>query len=93
MTPTSDGSSTFTTRPLGNTARALVREPSDAVCRQYRGQARAGAGLPRPICASSLDNAERVLAFMPARQGSVRLAARGPVAHGALRPARNAADR
>ena len=60
----------FYKSPLGKISRALVREEIVRLAGNVRGLRVLGLGFATPYMRFTLDKAERVLAFMPARQGS-----------------------
>jgi SAM-dependent methyltransferase len=64
--------------PLGRISRALVREHIMALTGDVRGRRIAGLGFATPYLRYTLDKAERVLAFMPARQGASAWPREGP---------------
>lgn len=68
----------FYRSPLGNIVRALVRKEVLRLAGEVKGQRILGLGFATPYMRSSLDRAERVLAFMPARQGSSAWPREGP---------------
>ena len=68
----------FYKSPLGKIARALVREEIIRLCGNVRGLRVLGLGFATPYLRFTLDKAERVLAFMPARQGSSAWPREGP---------------
>lgn len=63
----------FYKSPLGKISRALVREEIVRLAGNVRGLRVLGLGFATPYMRFTLDKAERVLAFMPARQGSSAL--------------------
>jgi SAM-dependent methyltransferase len=69
--------------PLGRISRALVREQVMALCGNVRGKRVLGLGFATPYLRFALQPAERVLAFMPARQGASAWPREGP-SHTAL---------
>src|SRR6218665_2272401 len=68
----------FYKSPLGKIARALVREDVVRLAGNVRGQRVLGLGFATPYLRFALEPAERVLAFMPARQGSSAWPREGP---------------
>jgi SAM-dependent methyltransferase len=64
--------------PLGRISRALVREQVTELAGNVRGQRVLGLGFATPYLRFTLDSAERVLAFMPARQGASSWPREGP---------------
>ena len=70
MTPDVRQIISFYKSPLGKMSRALVREEVMRFAGEVRGQRVLGLGFATPYLRFTLDKAERVLAFMPARQGS-----------------------
>ena len=66
---------------MGERTRALVREEVIRLSGNVRGQRVLGLGFATPYLRFALDKAERVLAFMPARQGA---GGRGAAAAGDL---------
>jgi SAM-dependent methyltransferase len=68
----------FYKSPLGRIARALVREQIIALSGNIAGQRILGLGFASPYLRFSLEKAERVLAFMPARQGASAWPREGP---------------
>ena len=82
MTPDVTGLIGFYKSPLGRIARTLLREQIRALAGDVAGQRVLGLGFATPYMRFTLADAERVLAFMPARQGGVIMAARGAVAYG-----------
>lgn len=73
----------FYRSPLGKIARALVREEVMRLCGSVKGQRVLGLGFATPYLRFTLQSAERVLAFMPARQGASAWPREGP-SHTAL---------
>jgi len=68
----------FYKSPLGKISRALVREEVIRLSGNVRGQRVLGLGFATPYLRFALDKAERVLAFMPARQGASAWPREGP---------------
>ncbi|MDB5561325.1 methyltransferase domain-containing protein [Ramlibacter sp.] len=68
----------FYKSPLGRIARALIREQIIEFSGNVRGLRVLGLGFATPYMRFSLETAERVLAFMPARQGSSAWPREGP---------------
>jgi SAM-dependent methyltransferase len=68
----------FYKSPLGKMSRALLREEVLRFCGDVRGLRVLGLGFATPYMRFTLDKAERVLAFMPARQGSSAWPREGP---------------
>lgn len=68
----------FYRSPLGNFARALVREEVLRLAGDVRGLRVLGLGFATPYLRFALQPAERVLAFMPQRQGSSAWPREGP---------------
>ena len=64
--------------PLGRISRALVREQIMALAGNVAGKRILGLGFSTPYLRFTLDKAERVLALMPARQGSSAWPREGP---------------
>jgi len=73
----------FYRSPLGKIARALVREEVMRLSGSVKGQRVLGLGFATPYLRFTLQSAERVLAFMPARQGASAWPREGP-SHTAL---------
>jgi len=69
--------------PLGRISRALVREQIMGLAGDVTGRRVLGLGFATPYLRFTLDRAERVLAFMPARQGASAWPREGP-SHTAL---------
>jgi SAM-dependent methyltransferase len=78
MTPDVKRLIEFYKSPLGKITRALVREEIVRFAGDVRGQRILGLGFATPYLRFSLERAERVLAFMPARQGSSAWPREGP---------------
>ncbi|WP_127144164.1 methyltransferase domain-containing protein [Pelagibacterium montanilacus] len=70
MTPDVDGLSRFYRTPLGRLARRLIREQVSALAGDVTGRRILGLGYTTPYLGATLGGAERVLVFMPARQGA-----------------------
>lgn len=68
----------FYKSPLGKISRALVREEVNRLSGNVRGQRVLGLGFATPYMRFAIDKAERVLAFMPARQGASAWPREGP---------------
>lgn len=68
----------FYKSPLGRIARALVREQIMGLAGDVTGKRVMGLGFASPYLRFTLDRAERVLAFMPARQGASSWPREGP---------------
>lgn len=66
--------------PLGRMSRALVREQVIGLAGDVTGQRVVGLGFASPYLRFALAPAERVLAFMPARQGASAWPREGPSA-------------
>jgi len=64
--------------PLGRISRALVREQIMALAGDVRGKRILGLGFATPYLRFTLGPAERVLAFMPGRQGASAWPREGP---------------
>ncbi|OAM73567.1 class I SAM-dependent methyltransferase [Devosia elaeis] len=64
--------------PLGRISRRLVRDQVIGLAGDIRGKRVLGLGFATPYLRFSLDVAERVLAFMPARQGASAWPREGP---------------
>jgi len=78
MTPDVTRLIEFYKSPLGRIARHLVREQVMALSGPVRGLRVLGLGFATPYMRFTLEPAERVLAFMPARQGSSAWPREGP---------------
>ena len=70
----------FYTGPLGRIARALVTRQIATLWGNLRGERVAGIGYATPYLGQYRETAERVLAFMPARQGVINWPSDGPSA-------------
>ncbi len=68
----------FYKSPLGKVARALVREEVLRLAGDVRGLRVMGLGFATPYLRFALEPAERVIAFMPQRQGSSAWPREGP---------------
>jgi SAM-dependent methyltransferase len=68
----------FYRSPLGKVSRVLVREEIVRLAGNVRGLRVLGLGFATPYLRFTLEPAERVLAFMPARQGSSAWPREGP---------------
>jgi SAM-dependent methyltransferase len=68
----------FYKSPLGRISRALVREQVMGLCPSVEGKRVLGLGFATPYLRFTLDKAERVLAFMPSRQGASAWPREGP---------------
>lgn len=68
----------FYKSPLGKVARVLVREEILRLAGNVAGLRVLGLGFATPYMRFALERAERVLAFMPARQGSSAWPREGP---------------
>ena len=68
----------FYRSPLGRIARTLVREQVVALAHDVQGKRVLGLGFATPYLRFTLDQAERVLAFMPSRQGASAWPREGP---------------
>lgn len=68
----------FYKSPLGKIARALVREEVIRLAGNIDKRRVAGLGFATPYLRFTMDKAERVLAFMPARQGASAWPREGP---------------
>lgn len=78
MTPDVDSLIRFYKSPLGRLTRHLIREQVHALAGNTAGLRILGLGFATPYLRSSLRDAERVLAFMPARQGASAWPREGP---------------
>ncbi|WP_417307603.1 class I SAM-dependent methyltransferase [Devosia sp.] len=78
MTPDVQRLIQFYKSPLGKIARALVREDIMRVAGAIDKQRIVGLGFATPYLRFTLEKAERVLAFMPARQGASAWPREGP---------------
>jgi len=68
----------FYKSPLGKISRTLVRDDVTQLAGNVRGQRVLGLGFATPYLRFALGPAERVLAFMPARQGASAWPREGP---------------
>ncbi|WP_395818132.1 class I SAM-dependent methyltransferase [Devosia sp.] len=68
----------FYKSPLGKISRTLVRDDVTQLAGNVRGQRVLGLGFATPYMRFALGPAERVLAFMPARQGASAWPREGP---------------
>ena len=68
----------FYRSPLGNISRALLRKEIIRFAGPVRGRRVLGLGFATPYMRFTLSEAERVLAFMPARQGASAWPREGP---------------
>jgi SAM-dependent methyltransferase len=68
----------FYKSPLGKISRALVREEVIRLAGNVQGQRVLGLGFATPYLRFTMEKAERVLAFMPARQGASSWPREGP---------------
>ena len=78
MTPDVTGLIAFYKSPLGKMARALLREEVVRMAGPVTGKRVLGLGFATPYLRFTLGSAERVLAFMPARQGASAWPREGP---------------
>ena len=78
MTPDIQKLLEFYRSPLGNLARDLVRMPIKKFAGNVSGKRVLGLGFATPYLRFTLKPAERVLAFMPARQGASSWPREGP---------------
>jgi SAM-dependent methyltransferase len=78
MTPDVARLIAFYKSPLGKISRALLREEIMRLSGNVRGLRVLGLGFATPYLRFALDKAERVLAFMPARQGASAWPREGP---------------
>jgi len=78
MTPDVGRLIRFYKSPLGHVARRLVREQVRTMMGDVRGRRVLGLGFATPYLRSALGPAERVLSFMPARQGASSWPREGP---------------
>lgn len=83
MTPDVKRLIDFYKSPLGKISRALVRESVTRLAGDVRGKRVLGLGFATPYMRFTLEPAERVLAFMPGRQGASAWPREGP-SHTAL---------
>lgn len=68
----------FYRSPLGNISRALLRREIIRLAGSIRGQRVLGLGFATPYLRFAMADAERVLAFMPGRQGASAWPREGP---------------
>jgi SAM-dependent methyltransferase len=78
MTPDVKRLISFYKSPLGRISRSLVREQIRALAGDVKGLRVLGLGFATPYLRFTLKDAERVLAFMPARQGASSWPREGP---------------
>lgn len=78
MTPDITQLLTFYKSPLGHLARGLVRDRIVGFAGDVKGRRVLGLGFATPYLRFALKPAERVLAFMPARQGASSWPREGP---------------
>ena len=78
MTPDVKRLIEFYKSPLGKISRALVREEVVRMAGSLDSRRVLGIGFATPYLRFALDKAERVIAFMPARQGSSAWPREGP---------------
>jgi len=78
MTPDVRSIIAFYKSPLGKLARVLVREEVMRFAGDVRGKRVLGLGFATPYMRFTLEKSERVLAFMPARQGASAWPREGP---------------
>lgn len=78
MTPDIEKLLSFYRSPLGNVARELVRRPVIDFAGDVTGKRVLGLGFATPYLRFTMKSAERVLAFMPARQGASSWPREGP---------------
>ena len=78
MTPDVARLIAFYKSPLGRISRALIREVVVALAGDLKGRRVLGLGFATPYLRFTLETAERVLAFMPARQGASAWPREGP---------------
>jgi SAM-dependent methyltransferase len=78
MTPDVKRLIDFYKSPLGKLSRALIREEVLRFAGDVRGRRVLGLGFATPYLRFTLERAERVIAFMPARQGSSAWPREGP---------------
>lgn len=78
MTLDVDGLIRFYKSPLGRLTRQLIREQVSQLAGDVTGLRILGLGFATPYLRGALDGAERVLAFMPARQGASSWPREGP---------------
>lgn len=78
MTPDIAGLIAFYRSPLGKIARALLREEVVRMAGNVAGKRVLGLGFATPYLRFTMAAAERVIAFMPARQGASAWPREGP---------------
>lgn len=78
MTPDVDRLIRFYKSPLGRLSRTLIREQISMLAGDVTGLRIMGLGFASPYLRGALSGAERVLAFMPARQGASAWPREGP---------------
>lgn len=78
MTPDVESLIRFYKSPLGRLTRQLVREQVSQLAGDVTGLRILGLGFATPYMRGALKGAERVLAFMPARQGASSWPREGP---------------
>ncbi len=78
MTPDVDGLIRFYKSPLGRLTRQLIREQVSQLAGDVTGLRILGLGFATPYLRGALKGAERVIAFMPARQGASSWPREGP---------------
>ena len=78
MTPDVEGLIRFYKSPLGWLTRHYIREQVSALAGDVTGLRILGLGFATPYLRGALKGAERVLAFMPARQGASAWPREGP---------------
>ncbi|HWJ88470.1 MAG TPA: methyltransferase domain-containing protein [Pelagibacterium sp.] len=78
MTPDVESLIAFYKSPLGRLSRELIRTQVSALAGDVTGQRLLGLGFATPYLRGALKGAERVLAFMPARQGASSWPREGP---------------
>ncbi len=83
----------FYKSPLGKIARALVREEVIRLAGNVDERRVLGLGFATPYLRFCAGEGRAGAGLHAGAAGRLGVAARGPVAHGALRSARNAADR
>ncbi|WP_417583650.1 class I SAM-dependent methyltransferase [Pelagibacterium sp.] len=78
MTPDVDGLIRFYKSPLGRLTRQSIRQQVSELAGDVSGLRLLGLGFATPYLRGALKGAERVLAFMPARQGASSWPREGP---------------
>src|SRR5690554_4501003 len=78
MTPDVESLIAFYKSPLGRLSRELIRTQVSALAGDVTGKRLLGLGFATPYLRGALKGAERVLAFMPARQGASTWPREGP---------------